>query len=261
MAAETWLGASACARGSHTCNGTRPALVPNPRTSNTKATAAVNEPAPTEAICANPVPPEALASTEKPASTRRKLSWVIAAYHSAADRTCGRLAWSVSTRIVEASAISSHMSRNATMSAPAGTSCMPTSKTASAAQLVLDAAGPLRAYPRPKTATRTPTAGRDEHEDPAEAVRCKHHASDRQGDRDREGAPVTTHRQRPGHHAGAGEQSQTPPRPPQPWLLPYGRRPRPSPRGRPAPTGPAARHEPRSLVGHRRVIWRSAATM
>ena len=92
IAAETWLGASACARGSHTCIGTRPALVPNPRTSRTKASAAAPEPGRTAAIAANPVLPDCAARTDSPASTSRKLSWVIAAYHSAADRTAGRLA-------------------------------------------------------------------------------------------------------------------------------------------------------------------------
>ena len=30
MMADTWLGALACADGSHTCNGNRPAFTPNP---------------------------------------------------------------------------------------------------------------------------------------------------------------------------------------------------------------------------------------
>ena len=46
---------------------------------------------------------------------------------------------------MEATAISSHASRKATRSAPAGTICMPTSKTASAAQHVRDADAPLLA--------------------------------------------------------------------------------------------------------------------
>jgi hypothetical protein len=35
--AETWLGATGCAIGSHTCSGAIPALVPNPSSASTNA--------------------------------------------------------------------------------------------------------------------------------------------------------------------------------------------------------------------------------
>ncbi len=64
------------------------------------------------------------------------------AYQSAADRTCGRVAWSVSTSTVEQTAITSHASRNVRTSPAAGTICMPSRKNVKAAQDVREPAAP-----------------------------------------------------------------------------------------------------------------------
>ncbi len=140
--AETWLGASGWARGSQTCMGTMPAFVANPRMSATKATVAAVGLHGVRRKALNWVLPASAARMAKPISTRKKLSWVMAAYQSAAERTAEPRTCSVSTRTVEVSAISSQASRNETTSALAATSCMAVRKTASAIHDVREADGP-----------------------------------------------------------------------------------------------------------------------
>ena len=142
ITAETWLGAAGWARGNQTWNGTAPALVANPAISSAKAIDAWRDLGSTALMASKPVPPPSAASTVKPSSSSPKLRWVIAAYQSAADRTSSRSRCSVSTSTVEASAISSHISRNETASAAAGTSCIETRNAGSATQEVREAAGP-----------------------------------------------------------------------------------------------------------------------
>ena len=97
---------------------------------------------PAAAIVAQEVPPPAAIRTPNPASRRRKLRCVITAYQIVAGRTGSRDAWSASRSTVEPPAISSQASRKVTASAAAGTSCMPTAKTANAVHPVREAAGP-----------------------------------------------------------------------------------------------------------------------
>ena len=142
MTADTWLGASGCARGSQTCRGTIPALLANPTISRANATDAVPESAGTRAIAVKPVPPPAAARTANPSKSITKLKWVITEYHRAAERTGARWAWSARSSTVEATAISSQHSRNETASAAAGTSCSASRNKAIADQEVREAAGP-----------------------------------------------------------------------------------------------------------------------
>ena len=124
------------------CSGTMPALVAKPTTSRTNPTEAWPDEGSTVLIAANDVPPPAAASRANPISSNRKLSWVMTAYQRVADRTSALRAWSVRTRTVDATAITSHMSRNEMASDVAGTSCIPTRKSGNAVHAVRDAAGP-----------------------------------------------------------------------------------------------------------------------
>lgn len=142
MRAEAWLGASGCARGSHTCTGTSPALAPKPSTSRTNATPAVPERGSTRARSVNAVPPPAAASTANPAVIATMDRCVITAYQSPASRAAAEVACSASTSTAEAPAMSSQASRNDTTSPAAGTSCSPSRNTASATHWVREAVGP-----------------------------------------------------------------------------------------------------------------------
>ena len=90
ITAETWLGAAGWARGNHTCTGTMPALVANPAASSTNATDAEVDPGSRAPIRSKPTPPASTARTANPRSRSTKLSWVSAAYHSAACLTSAR---------------------------------------------------------------------------------------------------------------------------------------------------------------------------
>src|SRR5262249_9154360 len=89
ISAETWLGASAWARGSHGCRGTAPAFDANPHRHSTNTVpltaAGTAELCPRIAMKSDPA---AAASHARPSSRATNPAWVIAAYHTAAGRTC-----------------------------------------------------------------------------------------------------------------------------------------------------------------------------
>ncbi len=70
MTAETWLGAEACADGSHECNGITPALMPNARSASRKSAVPAGECAGAE-IQPKPSSPPTCRSSRKKANSPR----------------------------------------------------------------------------------------------------------------------------------------------------------------------------------------------
>ena len=172
IAAETWLGASGWARGSQTCNGTRPAFNANPNASATNATSRAAAGGVAAAMSSKPMLPAPAASRARPASTARKLAWVSTAYQARAGRTEGRLAWSAATSTVEASAISSQPVRKTTTSPAAVTSSIPARNTAYAVQALREAAGPCGVAAAEPSAQRADRA-HERHEQAGQPVRLE----------------------------------------------------------------------------------------
>ncbi|CNH00133.1 Uncharacterised protein [Mycobacterium tuberculosis] len=83
----------------------------------------MHAPGGTRCRSANRSAPPAADNTISPIRMAAKPNWVIAAYSSAAERTCGRVC-SVRTNTNEVTAINSHPSRNVDTEAAAGTSSM-----------------------------------------------------------------------------------------------------------------------------------------
>ena len=73
MSAETWLGAAGWASGSHTCNGTSPALEPVPIIASTNTIAIVNGGKREARIAAKATPPAGPANKPKASSKVRPL--------------------------------------------------------------------------------------------------------------------------------------------------------------------------------------------
>src|SRR5690606_32756622 len=131
ISADTWLGASGWARGSHTCRGTMPALEANPAkvARNTALRTAGDRPSAASRITANDSPWDAAANPASPAKTATKPRWVMTAYHSPASRTDARLRCSATTSTRDVIAMSSQASRNVLTLAAAGTSSIVTTNS------------------------------------------------------------------------------------------------------------------------------------
>ena len=175
ITADTWLGASGWARGSHTCSGTMPGLASRTRRSAaTKATDADAEPG----VHAAPSP-----SNAGPARGRGQDGEPEQEQHEAEmghDRVPqggrahrGAPAWSASTSTVEATAISSQHSRNETTS-PAARHQLQRQQEHRAAPTRRCARrpGPARSRSR-RPRPRAPTAPGHHHEEAAEPVRVE----------------------------------------------------------------------------------------
>lgn len=121
--AETGLGASGWARGSHACSGTAPALDVNAAatSTNTSPRSVGDTPCAPARRAAKVSPPACAAKTENPTSRRISPRWVITAYQAPACRTEARSRCSASTSSSEPSAISSHSTRNVDTDAATGT--------------------------------------------------------------------------------------------------------------------------------------------
>ncbi len=92
ISAETWLGASGCARGSQACSGTRPAFDPNPARTRTNTVPFTRR---GQVRCGlrergERVTVRVAAKSISPARTHTKPRWVITAYQRAASATSGR---------------------------------------------------------------------------------------------------------------------------------------------------------------------------
>src|SRR5215831_16856678 len=86
--ADTWLGASAWARGSHGCSGTAPAFEANPNRHNTNTVPlTAGDSAAELARMAGKSVPTAAASQARPNSRVTNPAWVIVAYQTVAGRT------------------------------------------------------------------------------------------------------------------------------------------------------------------------------
>ncbi len=122
MSAEIGPGACGCARGSHGCSGTAPALDANPTRTSTNTTDASGADSCRRwlAMTANPCPPACVASSSSPRRMAAAPMWVIAPYHWAASRVSGRRC-SMSTASSDVSAMSSHATRKLATEAAAGT--------------------------------------------------------------------------------------------------------------------------------------------
>src|SRR4051812_47590086 len=121
--ADTWLGASAWARGSHGCSGTAPDLDANPiRHSRNTPPLTAGDRAPDLSRMVVKSAPVAPASHVSPMRMVTKPAWVIAAYQIAAGRTWSWWRCSVITSSSDVTAISSQANRNVGTLAAAGTS-------------------------------------------------------------------------------------------------------------------------------------------
>ena len=94
--AETWLGATGCAMGSHTCSGAMPALVPKPRSASANAASRVPEVRDADLIPAKEVVRSPAESRRNIARRAAKPACVTAMYQCAARTVPGR-SCSVST--------------------------------------------------------------------------------------------------------------------------------------------------------------------
>ena len=124
ISADTLLGASGWARGSHACNGTIPAFDPNPIPVATKTSPATVGDSPLAAsLSAGNDPSTAFAeNTSSPTMMATRPRWVITAYQRPARATAGRLRCSATTSSNEVSAINSQHSRKVPTLPATGTS-------------------------------------------------------------------------------------------------------------------------------------------
>ena len=123
MSADTGLGASGWARGSHTCSGTAPAFDAKPASArmNARERTAGGTPAAPARIAANDWPPACAPSRTSASRIAAAPACVITAYHWAASLASGRRC-PVSSSSREDSAISSQAAMNVAMLPAAGTS-------------------------------------------------------------------------------------------------------------------------------------------
>src|SRR5579859_1181152 len=159
ISADTGLGASGWARGSHACSGTSPHLEPKPTSVNTRTSVRVADGiVPVFAIRAvNVSAPRADADhTSKPTSNARNPSCVITAYSSPAARTLGSR-WELSTSTSELTAINSQPSRNVVIDPASATSNIAATNTGSSSNEIRGSRSRCR-YPAVKTPTATATA-------------------------------------------------------------------------------------------------------
>src|SRR5512139_331051 len=161
MSADTWLGASAWARGSHGCSGTAPALDANPARHNRNTpplAAADREPLSVRIV----VKSAAVAIVSQASPNRRAMNpaWVMAAYQTAAGRTCSLWRCSVITSNSDVTAINSHTARNVGTLPAAGTNSIEAANTGSTPIAARDdGPWPSRpAYPMVYTPTTAVTA-------------------------------------------------------------------------------------------------------
>ena len=107
ISADTWLGATGCAIGSHTCSGTTPALAPKPRSASTKTASRTCGVRDADRIAAKEVVRSPADRRRNVATSAAKLACMIAMYQCAARTVPGR-SCSVSTIMYAESDMASH---------------------------------------------------------------------------------------------------------------------------------------------------------
>src|SRR5712691_5390295 len=93
ISAETWPGATGCARGNHTCSGISPALVPQPTNASTKTRSRTRGSSPAWRSVAKSQAPPVVRSTNKATTRKAVPTWVMPRLEKAslADTGCSVL--------------------------------------------------------------------------------------------------------------------------------------------------------------------------